>query len=134
MKARKIYEMKNDCSTYYRPWIVLVHCRISDRVVISRIDMKEIDRYKKIFFNLYLSSKSLVQFVKNIFNFEIFVIFLSWCEWYWLYIALYRFEVKFSLILRGEREGHVLYFNIEHLVGGILLELVLFGYTFLYLL
>ena len=71
---------------------------------------------KKIF-NLYLSSKSLVQFVKNIFNFEIFVIFLSLCEWYWLYIVLYRFEVKVSLILRGEREGHVLYFNIEHLVG-----------------
>ena len=58
----------------------------------------------------------MVQFVKNNFNSKKFVIFLSLCESCWLYLVLYRFEVKFSLVLRSEEEGRVLYFNIKHLL------------------
>ena len=58
----------------------------------------------------------MVQFVKNNFNSKKFVIFLSLCESCWLCLVLYRFEVKFSLVLRSEEEGRVLYFNIKHLL------------------
>ena len=66
--------MTNHCSKYYRPLIFLVHCSISDRVAISRIDMKEIYRYINISHHWYEISALFKYTVSDKHNFLVAII------------------------------------------------------------